>query len=389
MRISAFFKLWLVSTLVLTFSAQFALAQRKKQVAVLNFDFATVDTGLARQGYGDARNLSKQIAEGLTIRLTQLGSYVMVERERIMKVIGEQDFGAGGRVDPATAAKLRQILGADQLVVGTVTSFDMLGGPKNSSDRNWDPNKVSVYISVNYSLIDTTTGRVIHANSATSDSRPTASPEKKNGFGNLVLKGLEAWGNNGRTSNTPRPTMSQQELRNKIKPAVDQVVTTIAGDLDNVAAGRTTVADANPTPETIISGLIISVDGPSVVIRGLDRAKVRQGDHLYVRRVNEQVDPITNEKIRFTSKIGEVDIVEIQDQVIVGSYSGSTPTAVRDIVTNSAEGKGIPENILNLAAQGSRSASVSSAPVTPPTTTPRTITPRPTPAPSSTGRRRP
>jgi len=365
-------------------------AQRKKQIAVLNFDFATVDTGLARHGYGDQRNLSRQISEGLGIQLTNLGSYVVVERERVMKIIGEQDFGSSGRVDQSTAAQRAKILGVDNLVVGTVTMFDLRGMPEQQNDPNWDPKNASVHISVNYSLIDTTTAQVLHASSATGSSQQVKaeSKPKKSGWatGMEIANGILA-PNNSR--NKPVKRMTEEQLRDKVKIAVDEVVSRISTDLNNLASGKLSAASANANPETVHSALIIQVNGPSVVIRGFDRSKIRQGDRLYVRRVSEQIDPISNDKIRFTTKIGEVEIVEIQDNVVIGSYSGSTTAMIRDIVTNSADGKGIPESILNLSSRGGGAQHPTNANPSPARTNAApSPTPKATPTPVGTGNRR-
>lgn len=366
-----------------------AHAQRKKQIAVLNFDFATVDTGLAQHGYGDHSNLSRQISEGLSIQLTNLGSYVVVERERVMKIIGEQDFGASGRVDQSTAAQRAKILGVDNLVVGTVTMFDLRGMPEQRNDPNWDPKKASVHIGVNYSLIDTTTAQVLHASSSAGSSqqaRAEQAPQKKSGWmAGMEIASAILGPSNSRGRSQPVKQMTEEQLRDKVKIAVDEVVSRISTDLNNLASGKLTAASTSVNPETVYSAFIIEVNGPSVVIRGFDKANVRQGDRLYVRRVSERLDPINNEKIRFTTKIGEVEIVEIQDSVVIGSYSGSASAAVRDIVTNSADGKGISESILNVSSRGA-----GAQPARNPTTPAPAATPKapPTPAPTSPKTRR-
>ena len=49
--------------------------------------------------------------------------YEFIERSRIYSILKEQDFSVSGVVDPATAEKLGQLLGAQGLIVGSITDL--------------------------------------------------------------------------------------------------------------------------------------------------------------------------------------------------------------------------------------------------------------------------
>lgn len=63
------------------------------------------------------------VASILVSRFSKVEGVQVVERAKLQAVIGELDLGASGRVDPATAAKAGQLVGADHLVLGSLTAI--------------------------------------------------------------------------------------------------------------------------------------------------------------------------------------------------------------------------------------------------------------------------
>lgn len=105
--------------------------------------------------------------------------------------------------------------------------------------------------------------------------------------------------------------------------AVDSVVSKITTDWDKYFANPAAATEAAPTKEALINGRVLAINGPSVIIANIPRSAVRMGDRLYVRRGTVKRDKVTGKEFRFSEKTGEVEVVEIQDEVIVGSFSGT------------------------------------------------------------------
>lgn len=82
-------------------------------VAVAYFDAHSVRPELEPLGRG--------VADMLTTDLGSAPGLVLVERARIAEVLAELELGKGGFVDPATAQKLGKGLGANLIVVGSLT----------------------------------------------------------------------------------------------------------------------------------------------------------------------------------------------------------------------------------------------------------------------------
>lgn len=84
---------------------------RLGRVALLNFEDAPNQLGSGK--------IVSQALEPYLLR----GGYNFVERSQVDQILQEQKFSQSGAVDPQAAATLGKILGADALILGTVTNF--------------------------------------------------------------------------------------------------------------------------------------------------------------------------------------------------------------------------------------------------------------------------
>ena len=97
-------------------------AQDRKRVAVMNFDYATVYTGVTGI-FGSNVDVGKGIADMLVDRLVKDGTYSVIERKALDKIMAEQNFSVSDRANPNSAAKIGKLLGVDAIVVGSITQF--------------------------------------------------------------------------------------------------------------------------------------------------------------------------------------------------------------------------------------------------------------------------
>src|SRR5229473_1070345 len=104
--------------LVIAFVAQ--AAAQKKRVAVLDFDYGTVQTSVAAL-FGSNQDVGKGITDMLVEKLVKDGKYSVIERKALDKILAEQNFSNSDRANPATAARIGQILGVDAIIMGSIT----------------------------------------------------------------------------------------------------------------------------------------------------------------------------------------------------------------------------------------------------------------------------
>src|SRR5580693_9355413 len=95
---------------------------RKKRVAVFDFDYATVKTNSAAL-FGTDIDIGKGIADLLVKNLVTDGTYSVIERKALDKILAEQNFSNSDRANPASAAKIGKILGLDAIIIGSITEF--------------------------------------------------------------------------------------------------------------------------------------------------------------------------------------------------------------------------------------------------------------------------
>src|SRR5580765_4054828 len=95
---------------------------RKKRVAVFDFDYATVHGGVAAI-FGQDVDVGKGISDLLVKYLVKDGSYSVIERKAMDKILAEQNFSNSDRANPNSAAKIGKLLGVDAIIVGSITQF--------------------------------------------------------------------------------------------------------------------------------------------------------------------------------------------------------------------------------------------------------------------------
>jgi curli biogenesis system outer membrane secretion channel CsgG len=118
------------------------------------------DTSAGWWSGGVGRELSGMLAN----ELSGTGKFKVVEREKLDKVLDEQDLADSGRINKKTGAKIGQLTGAQYLVVATLSSFETdvkgTGGGVSFRGISVGGKKEDAYLAVDLRVIDTTTGEV-------------------------------------------------------------------------------------------------------------------------------------------------------------------------------------------------------------------------------------
>ena len=78
---------------------------RRPRIAVLDFDYATVQTWSSAL-FGTNVDVGKGIVDLLVTGLVKDGTYSIIERKALDKIMTEQNFSNSNRADPTSAAKL-------------------------------------------------------------------------------------------------------------------------------------------------------------------------------------------------------------------------------------------------------------------------------------------
>ena len=287
-----------------------ARAERKR-VAVLDFDFAsTSSTGYyyGWLGIGPAKGVS----DLLTNALVKDGTYIVLERSKVEQILKEQNFGASGRVDASTAAQIGKILGADAVIIGTITQFNLEQSKSGGSiggflgiGANTEKNKA--FVQVNSRLVSTTTGEIL----AVAEGEGNAS---KSGGGSFL-------GISGGSSTDNTDTL--------LSTAAESAIVKMSSELVTANAKLATLPSVLPT----VSAIVADITGNLITINKGSESGFKSGMNLSTERVVKEVkDPQTGKVLRsITSPIGRVELIEISNGYATGKIVSGAGFKVQDI----------------------------------------------------------
>jgi curli biogenesis system outer membrane secretion channel CsgG len=303
-------------------------ADQKKTVAILNFDYSTVQSGVAAI-FGTNQDVGKGVADLLVEKLVQSGNYRVIERKAIDKIVAEQNFSNSDRADSTTAAKIGRLLGADAIIMGSITQFgrddrktsvggSVIGGRLSRYGLGGvGASKAKAVVGLSARIVSVNTGEILAVAGGTGESTRTGT--------NLIGSG----GGAGAAAAGLVDMTSANFADTVLGEAVNAATQKLATELD---------ANASRLPTTTVSlnGLVADVSGATLILNIGSRAGVKVGDKLEVSRVGREIrDPATGKIIRrVEDRLGEVTISEVDESSAVGTYSGTGAVKVGDSVKN-------------------------------------------------------
>ena len=296
-------------------SAQTAPARRPR-IAVMDFDYATVQSNSSAL-FGSNVDIGKGIADLLVTDLVKDGSFSIIERKVLDKIMAEQNFSNSDRADATSAARLGKLLGVDAILVGSITQFGNETKKTNigGGGGNWGGfgvggighSKTNANVGITARLVNVDTGEIIAvAEGAGQSSRSSTS----------LLGGGGNWHGAG-SGNVDFGSSNFQQtiIGESVKMAVDKLTTDLVSNASRVSVRVITV-----------EGLVAAVDGDQVILNVGGKAGVKVGDQLEVLRVGREIkDPATGAVIRrLSTSVGVIKATDVDDaSAVCTPVSGS------------------------------------------------------------------
>ncbi|MGI5819417.1 MAG: CsgG/HfaB family protein [Armatimonadota bacterium] len=276
-------------------------------VAVMPFDDAVISgnwgwTHHSRR-WSPGAGVADLIASELVAEAEAWRSFRVVERDRLFEVLAEQDLGRDGRVDPATAARVGRILGADLLLMGAVTRFDVrtdhVSLPRTVG---FDAERHHATVAFDGRLVDTTTAEIIARGRGTGNETSYGASLRRGELAGLDF-GSSHFANSilGRAARQAARSMAREiaaELDRTIGPAGEWLAQADA----LVVYCETRGEQWWPT-----------------INRGA-RDGVREGDLLVIRRKRQDIfDPLTGELLKtIWDELGTMTVRSVEEKVASG-----------------------------------------------------------------------
>src|SRR3990170_624719 len=299
----------------------------KYRIAVVEFRDEFSGVGGTAAGTGNAGRdvvnayvnlLNKAVGEGgpglktvgagaskmLETALVKSGNFEVFTRQEMDKVMKEQALGQTGAITPQSAAKVGQLIGVNAIVIGTVTEFGekksgtsvsgqtmrALTGGNNRRNQGLAGallssgglgfSKAEARVVIDVQLIDTTTGRIILAESS----------EGTESSMGVSIAGVS-------TGSSIDDTQVGKALRKSIRRLVNAISKQMAN--------------------TPWSAKIVKATGRDIIINAGTNSNVQPGSSFLVYKKGEELkDPSTGESLGFEETLaGEAMATQIMERV--------------------------------------------------------------------------
>jgi curli biogenesis system outer membrane secretion channel CsgG len=279
-----------------------AKVSRRKRLAVVDFEVPLELVATNRKSGAGSETTSVQVRTAVTrlgtivsdmliSALLKQGSFDVIERTQLQKLLEEHQLGKEGLLDPATAAKAGKILGVDLILGGKLAEF---GVKEHGTGGITIPvpffggvgiRKSTARAVVDARLVDVTTGRILMAEQGEGENKESGALFGGGNFFDFI----------GAVSfNTSEWTESR--IGRATRDAVNQVVQKIIARF--------------PMEATV---LLVLPDGTAILDVG-KFSGIKEGDEFDILRETLIKDEQTGEVVyRERKKIGVVKVVEMQE----------------------------------------------------------------------------
>jgi curli biogenesis system outer membrane secretion channel CsgG len=293
-----------------------AAGGRKKRVAIFDFDYATVQTASAA-AFGTNVDVGKGISDLLVRHLVQDGTYSVIERKAMDKILAEQNFSNSDRADANSAAKIGRLLGVDAIIVGSITQFgyDNKNTNVGGGGGGWGGFGVGGFSHKKSKAVVVVDARLVNIDTAeimgVADGKGESSRESTS-----LLGGGSNWhGFGGGAVDFGSSDFQQTILGEAVNAAVTQMSTELVADAPKLVARTISV-----------EGVVAAVDGGQIVLNVGSKVGLKVGDQLTVKRITKEIkDPTTGKTLRkLTSDVGVIKLTDVDEVSAIGApVSGS------------------------------------------------------------------
>lgn len=246
--------------------------------------------------YNDATNA---LTDMLMTSLDSTGCFVVVERENLPDIEKEQSLVRSGQSKATTAAQSGNLIAAQAIVMGAVTSFEEHagGGALGGVTRHGGLGGIitdKAKVGIDLRMVDSTTSEVLSSATATGSASSMGLLIGGIPVGSIKL-GTALW------QKTPLGHASREAIDKAVKFILDSM------------------------QDTPWYAKIAQVNGDKVYINAGENMGLRVGDSYFVYSTGETItDPDTGEVLGAEeTKIAVIDIMEVNDKYSVAKVSAT------------------------------------------------------------------
>ena len=266
-----------------------------------------------------------KMADVLT-NLVRNGSYSVIERKQLDRILQEQNFQQSGRADPSSAVQLARLLGVDAIVIGSITQFGRddkklgvggaLGGVRVGGIGlgGLGRKTAKAVVQIDARIVSTTTAEILGVATGHGES-------KRSGvslIGGAEGGGVGAAGGFSMSSSNFGATIIGEATRAAVDSLTGQLVA---------------VSPQITETKVEIHALVADVSGSDIIINAGTGAGVKVGAEYDVLRPGREIrDPATGRVLRrTTANVGKLKVTSADESSAQGTLTGG-PAKVGDCV---------------------------------------------------------
>jgi curli biogenesis system outer membrane secretion channel CsgG len=302
---------------------------RKKRVAILDFEYGTVASGVSAL-FGTNIDVGKGITDLLVKYLVKDGTYSVIERKALDKILAEQNFSNSDRANPMSAAKLGKLLGVDAIIVGSITQFGgetkntnvggVGGGLGKIGFGGIGQKKTKAICAIDARMVDIDTAEILGVADGKGESQRQSTS---------LLGGGGGWTGFG-AGNVDFGSSGFQEtiIGEAVNKATEQLSQGLIANNTKIQARVITV-----------EGLVAAVEGADIVLNVGAKNGLRPGQQMAVQRVTKEIkDPATGKVIRrMSTQVGTIEVTDVDDTSSVAKSVSGTGYKVGDMVKTTTQ----------------------------------------------------
>jgi len=300
---------------------------RKARVAILDFDYATVRTYVSAI-FGRDVDIGRGVSDLLVTYLVKDGTYSVIERKVLDKIMAEQNLANSDRFDSSSAAKIGKLLGVDAMIVGSITQF-------GNDNKNVGANGLGVGLGrvglggfgqKESKAVVALTARIVNIDTAEILAVAEGKGESKRKSLSLTGGGGNWSGFGAGSVNFGSSDFQNTIIGEAVKAATEQMSSQVIAGKGNVQVRQ--------APVVVVQGLVAAVTGQQVVLNVGTKAGVKVGDQFSIERVSQEIkDPATGKVIRrLSSSLGIVRVVDVDGDSAVGDVVSGSGFKVGDAI---------------------------------------------------------
>ena len=302
---------------------------RAKRVAVLDFDYATVRSSTAAL-FGMDIDVGQGITDMLVTALVKDGTYSVIEREMLDRILTEQNFSNSNRANPSSAAQIGQLLGVDAIITGSVTQFGNdtkstgLGGVGRAASRfgfgGFDQKKSKAIVAIDARIINIDTAEIQAVAEGKGESSRTSTS---------IIGGGGSW----RKFGAGRVNFGSSDFQETILGEAVRLAT------DDLSAELIAGSGKIGIRQIVVEGLVAAVDAGILILNVGSDAGVKVGDRMKIERVTREIrDPVTNEILRrLSTDVGSIELIDVDAISSIGRIMSGMEFQVGDLAKTVTE----------------------------------------------------